>query len=80
MSPKLAKRHKTHETWRHSETAPARAHLVETRSPWDQHTLARDALTLNPNLLPQYHSVKVPLQSVLRRFSPAPNLGITLGE
>ena len=43
MSPRLAKRHKTHETGRHSETAPARAHLVETRSPWDLHTLARDA-------------------------------------
>ena len=43
----------------------ARAHLVETRSPWDQHTLARDA-PLNPNLLPQYHSLKVLLQSVLR--------------
>ena len=28
----------------------ARAHLVETRSPWDQHTLARDAPSLNPNL------------------------------
>ena len=48
----------THETRRHSETARARAHLVETRSPWDLHTLARDAHSLNPNLLPQCHPPK----------------------
>ena len=57
-SPKQEKSHKTHETWGLSETACARVHLAETWSPWDQHTLARDA-PLNPNLLPQYHSPKV---------------------
>ena len=52
--PKQAKSHKTHGARRHSKTSCARAHLMETRSPWDQHTLARDACSQSksPSSLP----------------------------
>ena len=87
-SSKQAKSHKTHGARRHSETACARAHLVETRSPWDQHTLARDA-PLDPNPLPHYHSSKVLSQTSAVGLMRGPNppfirtasiLDFTLGE
>ena len=50
-SPKHAKNHKTREATTGDQPVLARrAHLEETRSPWDQHTLARDAPSLYPNL------------------------------
>ena len=45
-------RNATRRTKRAGSPTPTarRAHLEETRSPWDQHTLARDAPSLYPNL------------------------------
>ena len=80
-------RNATRRTKRAGSPTPTarRVHLEETRSPWDQHTLARDARSLNPNLLPHYiPSSKVSSSTILvmRGTNPSysSSLRITLGE
>merc|ERR1719291_1285163 len=59
----------TCETAGHAKTrttslpAARRAHLVKTRTPWVQHTLARDAPSLHPNLLFLPNGSQSPLES-----------------